>query len=45
MKMTESKVFRTIITVYYVFKCDRLDANVKLTLYKTLNGTTITYVA
>jgi hypothetical protein len=45
MEMIESEAFRTFNTVYYLFKSDRLGANVKLTLHKALNRSTITYVA
>jgi hypothetical protein len=34
--MIEAKVFRTFIRIYSLFKCERLTANIKLTLHKSL---------
>jgi hypothetical protein len=39
----EAKTFRTIIRVKSLFKNDRLSANIKLTIHKTLIGSVMTY--
>jgi uncharacterized protein YlaN (UPF0358 family) len=41
--MTEAKAFRTFIRVYSLLKSDRLSANIKLTLHKTLIRSVTTY--
>jgi hypothetical protein len=41
--MIEAKACRTFIKVYYLFKSERLSANIKLTLHKTLISSVITY--
>jgi hypothetical protein len=41
--MIEAKVFRTFITIYSLFKSERLSANIKLTLYKALFRSVMTY--
>jgi hypothetical protein len=42
-EMTEYKVFRTFIRICSLFKSERLSANNKLTLYKALIGSVMTY--
>jgi hypothetical protein len=39
----EAKAFRTFITLYFLFKIERLSANIKLTLHKALIRTVMTY--
>jgi hypothetical protein len=34
--MIEAKAFRTFIRIYYLFKCERLSANIKLNLHKAM---------
>jgi hypothetical protein len=41
--MMEAKTFRTIIRVYSLFKTERLSANVRLTLHKTLIRSIMAY--
>jgi hypothetical protein len=41
--MIEAKVFRTLITLYSLFKSERLSANIKLTLHKALIRSVMTY--
>jgi hypothetical protein len=41
--MIEAKTFRTFIRVYFLFKSERLSANIKLTLHKTLIMSIMTY--
>jgi hypothetical protein len=43
IEMIEAKAFRTFITVYTLFKNDRLSDNIKLTLYKALMRSVTTY--
>jgi hypothetical protein len=43
IKMTEAKVFRTFIIIYSIFKSERLSTNMKLTFYKALIRSEITY--
>jgi hypothetical protein len=43
IEMMEAKVFRTFIRVYYLFKSERLSANIKLTLHKALIRSIMTY--
>jgi hypothetical protein len=43
IKMIEAKAFRTFITVYSLFKSERLSANIKLTLHKALIISLMTY--
>jgi hypothetical protein len=40
--MIEAKAFKTFIRIYSLFKSERLSANIKLTLYKTLVRSIIT---
>jgi hypothetical protein len=39
----EAKAFRTFITLYSLFKGERLSANIKLTLHKALIRSVMTY--
>jgi hypothetical protein len=41
--MIEAKAFRTFIRIYTPFKSERLSANIKLTLHKTLITSVMTY--
>jgi hypothetical protein len=41
--MTEAKDFRTFIRIYSLFKSERLRANIKITLHKTLIRSVMTY--
>jgi hypothetical protein len=41
--MIEAKAFRTFIRIYSLFKSERLSANIKLTLHKTLIRSVMTY--
>jgi hypothetical protein len=41
--MTKAKAFRTFIRIYFLFKSERLSANTKLTLYKALRESAMTY--
>jgi hypothetical protein len=43
IEMTEAKAFRTYIRIYSLFKNERLSANIKLILHKTLIRSAITY--
>jgi hypothetical protein len=42
--MIEAKAFRTFIRIYSLFKSERLNANIKLTLHKALIRSVMTYV-
>jgi hypothetical protein len=42
--MIEAKAFRTFITMYSLLKSERLSANIKLALHKTLITPVMTYV-
>jgi hypothetical protein len=39
----EAKAFRTLIRLYCLFKSERLNANIKLTLHKALIRSVMTY--
>jgi hypothetical protein len=41
--MIEAKAFRTFIRLYSLFKSERLNANIKLTLHKALIRSVMTY--
>jgi hypothetical protein len=41
-EMTEAKTFRTFIRIYSLFKSERLSANIKLILHKTLTRSVMT---
>jgi hypothetical protein len=41
--MIEAKAFRTFMNTYSLFKSERLSANIKLTLYKALIRSVMTY--
>jgi hypothetical protein len=41
--MIEAKAFRTFIRIYSLFKRERLNANIKLTLHKALIRSVLTY--
>jgi hypothetical protein len=41
--MTEAKTFRTFIRIYFLFKSERLSANIKLTFHKALINSIMTY--
>jgi hypothetical protein len=43
IEMTEAKAFRTFITIYSLFKSERLSAKIKLTLHKALIRSVTTY--
>jgi hypothetical protein len=43
--MIEAKAFRTFKRVYSLFKSDRLSANIKQTLHKTLIKSVMTYAS
>jgi hypothetical protein len=43
IEMIEAKAFRTLIRTYSLFKSERLSANIKLTLYKALIQSVMTY--
>jgi hypothetical protein len=43
LEMTEAKAFRTFIKIYSLLKSEHLRANIKLTLYKTLIRSVMTY--
>jgi hypothetical protein len=43
IEIIEAKVFRTFITVYLLFKIERLSANIKLTLNKAFIRFVMTY--
>jgi hypothetical protein len=45
IQMIEAKAFRTFITVYSLFKSERLSANIKLTLHKALIRSVMTYAS
>jgi hypothetical protein len=45
IKTIESKAFRAFIRTYSLFKSEHLSANFKLTLYKALNRSIITYAS
>jgi hypothetical protein len=42
-EMIEAKAFRTFIRIYSLFKNERLSANIKLTLHKTIIRSVLTY--
>jgi hypothetical protein len=41
--MIEAKAFRTFIRIYFLFKSERLSADIKLTLHKALIRSVMTY--
>jgi hypothetical protein len=41
--MTEVKAFKTFNRIYFLFKSERLSANIKLTLHKALIKSVMTY--
>jgi hypothetical protein len=43
IEMTEDMTFRTYIRVYSLFTCDRLSANIKLTLHKAIITSVMNY--
>jgi hypothetical protein len=43
IEMIEAKAFRTFITIYSLFKSERLSTNIKLTLHKALIRSVMTY--
>jgi hypothetical protein len=43
--MIEAKAFRIFIRTYSLFKCERLSANIKLTLHKALIRSVMTYAS
>jgi hypothetical protein len=43
IEMIEAKAFRTFIRIYSLFKSVRLNANIKVTLYKTLIRSVMTF--
>jgi hypothetical protein len=44
IEMIEARAFRTFVRIYYLFKSDRLRANIKLILHKTLIRSIMTHV-
>jgi hypothetical protein len=42
IQMIEAKALRTFIRIYSLFKSERLNANIKLTLHKDLNRSVMT---
>jgi hypothetical protein len=45
IKMIETKAFRAFIKMYSLFKSEHLNANIKLTLYKALIRSIMTYAS
>jgi hypothetical protein len=45
IEMIEAKAFRTFIRIYFLFKSERLSANIKLTLHKALIRSVMTYIS
>jgi hypothetical protein len=45
VKMIESKAFRTFITIYSLFKPERLSANIKLIFHKALIRSVVIYAS
>jgi hypothetical protein len=45
IEMIEGKAFRTFIRIYFLFKNERLSANIKLTLHKALIRPVLTYAS
>jgi hypothetical protein len=43
IQMIEAKAFRTFIRIYSLFKSERLNANIKLTLHEALTRSVMTY--
>jgi hypothetical protein len=43
IQMIEAKAFRTFIRMYFLFRSERLSANIKLTLHKTLIRSVMIY--
>jgi hypothetical protein len=43
IEMIETRTFRTVIRIYFLFKSERLKANIKLTLHKVLIRSVTTY--
>jgi hypothetical protein len=43
IQMIEAKAFRTFIRIYFLFKSERLSANIKLTLHKSLIRSIMSY--
>jgi hypothetical protein len=43
VQMIEAKAFSTFIRIYFLFKSERLSANIKLTLHKALIRSAMTY--
>jgi hypothetical protein len=43
IEMTEAKAFRTFIRIYFLFKSERFNTIIKLTLHKALIRTVMTY--
>jgi hypothetical protein len=41
--MIEAKAFTTFIRIYFLFSCERLSANTKLTLHKALIRSVMAY--
>jgi hypothetical protein len=41
--MIEAKAFRTVIRIYSLFKSERLNTNIKVTLHKALIRSVMTY--
>jgi hypothetical protein len=43
IEMIEAKSFRIFIRIYFMFKSERLSANIKVTLHKPLIRSVMTY--
>jgi hypothetical protein len=43
IEMIEAKAFKTFIRIYSLFKNERLSANIKINLHKTLISSVVTY--
>jgi hypothetical protein len=43
IEVIEAKAFRTFITIYFLFKSERLSTNIKLTFHKALIRTIVAY--
>jgi hypothetical protein len=43
--MNEDKAFRKFIRTYFIFKCERLSAKIKLTLHKAFIRSVMTYAS
>jgi hypothetical protein len=44
IEMIEAKAFRTFIRIYFLFRSERLSANIKLSIHKAMIRLVMTYV-